>query len=132
MRTVRTLVCIVLIAALLAGASGFRDVPAGAYYAQAVAWAVEHGVTNGTGPAAFSPEATCTRGQIVTFLWRAFGKPAPRTGSAFTDVPADAYFAEAVAWAVGQGITNGMTATTFAPDATCTRAQVVTFLYRSK
>ena len=70
MRTVRTLVCIVLIAALLAGASGFRDVPAGAYYAQAVAWAVEHGVTTGTSPSTFSPNRGCTRAQVVTFLYR--------------------------------------------------------------
>ena len=113
-------------------AATFTDVKPGGYYEKAVAWAVAQGVTNGTSPTTFSPDATCTRGQIVTFLWRAAGSPEPAGPAAFSDVKPDAYYAKAVAWAVAQGITNGMTASTFAPDATCTRAQVVTFLCRRK
>lgn len=111
--------------------STFTDVPADAYYADAVAWAVEKGITNGTGATTFSPEASCTRAQIVTFLWRAAGSPEP-TGSAnpFTDVDANSYYGKAVLWAIEKGITNGTSATTFSPEATCTRAQAVTFLYR--
>ena len=110
----------------------FADVSSDSYCADAVKWAVENGVTNGTTAAAFSPNAACTRGQIVTFLWRAAGSPAPKTTvNPFTDVAADAYYAKAVLWAVENGITNGTTAATFSPDAPCTRAQAVTFLFRS-
>ena len=109
----------------------FYDVPNGAYFYEAVKWAVENGITTGVGNDLFAPEQPCTRAQIVTFLWRAAGSPEPKTASSFTDVPANAYYAKAVAWAVENGITNGMTATEFAPDATCTRGQSVTFLYRA-
>ena len=160
--------------------SGFSDVKTSDYFAESVAWAVEKGVTVGTSASTFSPDATCTQGQILTFLWRAKGEPAPaasvsdtayyakaaqwakeqgltddfsadadctramvvtylwklagspQTGaSAFTDVPADAPYAQAVAWAVAQGITNGTGNGSFSPDATCTRGQIVTFLYRA-
>ena len=111
--------------------TSFSDVPANAYFADAVKWAVENGVTNGLSDTMFGPYAPCTRAQIVTFLWRAAGSPEPKTASSFTDVSASAYYAKAVAWAVENGITNGMTETTFAPDATCTRGQSVTFLYRA-
>ena len=109
----------------------FYDVPNGAYFYEAVKWAVENGITTGVGNDLFAPEQPCTRAQIVTFLWRAAGSPEPKTASSFTDVPANAYYAKAVAWAVENGITNGMTATMFAPDATCTRGQSVTFLHRA-
>ena len=109
----------------------FADVSSDSYCADAVKWAVENGVTNGTTAATFSPNAACTRGQIVTFLWRAAGSPAPKTTvNPFTDVAADAYYAKAVLWAVENGITNGTTAATFSPNAPCTRAQAVTFLFR--
>ena len=112
--------------------ANFTDVPDDAYYTEPVEWAVEYGVTNGTSPTTFSPNSTCTRGQIVTFLWRASGCPAPASlDSPFTDVTPDAYYAKAVAWAVEQGITNGTSPTTFSPNSTCTRAQVVTFLWRA-
>lgn len=160
--------------------SSFLDVKTGDYFFEPVAWAVEKGVTVGTSASTFSPDATCTQGQILTFLWRAKGEPAPaasvsdtayyakaaqwakeqgltddfsadadctramvvtylwklagspQTGaSAFTDVPADAPYAQAVAWAVAQGITNGTGNGSFSPDATCTRGQIVTFLYRA-
>ena len=109
----------------------FYDVPNGAYFYEAVKWAVKSGVTNGLSDTMFGPYESCTRAQIVTFLWRAAGSPEPKTASSFTDVSASAYYAKAVAWAVENGITNGMTETTFAPDATCTRGQSVTFLYRA-
>ena len=109
----------------------FYDVPNGAYFYEAVKWAVKNGITTGVGNDLFAPEQPCTRAQIVTFLWRAAGSPEPKTASSFTDVPASAYYAKAVAWAVENGITNGMTETTFAPDVTCTRGQSVTFLYRA-
>ena len=109
----------------------FYDVPNGAYFYEAVKWAVKNGITTGVGNDLFAPEQPCTRAQIVTFLWRAVGSPEPKTASSFTDVSASAYYAKAVAWAVENGITNGMTETTFAPDATCTRGQSVTFLYRA-
>ena len=109
----------------------FYDVPNGAYFYEAVKWAVKNGITTGVGDNLFAPEQPCTRAQIVTFLWRAAGSPEPKTMSSFTDVPASAYYAKAVAWAVENGITNGMTETTFAPNATCTRGQSVTFLYRA-
>ena len=109
----------------------FYDVPNDAYFYEAVKWAVENGITTGVGNDLFAPEQPCTRAQIVTFLWRAAGSPEPKTASSFTDVSASAYYAKAVAWAVENGITNGMTETTFAPDATCTRGQSVTFLHRA-
>ena len=111
--------------------TSFADVPANAYFADAVKWAVDKGITNGLSDTMFGPYESCTRAQIVTFLWRAAGSPEPKTASSFTDVPANAYYAKAVAWAVENGITNGMTATMFAPDATCTRGQSVTFLCRA-
>lgn len=109
----------------------FYDVPNDAFFYEAVKWAVKSGVTNGLSDTMFGPYASCTRAQIVTFLWRAAGSPEPKTASSFADVPASAYYAKAVAWAVENGITNGMTETTFAPNATCTRGQSVTFLYRA-
>ena len=108
----------------------FADVPAGSYYAKAVAWAVENGITLGTGDGTFSPNATCTRAQSVTFLYRALGT-APTTVNGFTDVTADAFYADAVAWAVESGVTNGTSASTFSPNNGCTRAQIVTFLFRA-
>lgn len=111
--------------------TSFVDVPANAYFADAVKWAVDKGITNGLPDTMFGPYASCTRAQIVTFLWRAAGSPEPKTVSSFSDVPESAYYAKAVEWAVENGITNGMTETTFAPDATCTRGQSVTFLHRA-
>ena len=111
--------------------TGFADVPANAFFADAVKWAVDKGVTNGLTETMFGPYEPCTRGQIITFLWRAAGSPEPKTAVSFTDVPVGSYYAKAVAWAIENGITNGMTETTFAPDATCTRGQGVTFLYRA-
>ena len=110
-------------------AMSFRDVPSD-YYTEAVRWAVSKGITDGTSADTFSPDAVCTRAQIVTFLWRTMGKPAASGTINFRDVASD-YYTEAVRWAVSKGITSGITPTTFSPDATCTRAQVVTFLYRS-
>ena len=110
--------------------STFTDVASDAYYAKAVAWAVENGVTTGTGDGKFSPDAPCTRGQAVTFLWRALGQLAGDTAS-FSDVPADSYFAQAVAWAAANGVTTGVGNNLFAPGGDCTRAQIVTFLWRA-
>ena len=107
----------------------FTDVAADAYYAQAVLWAVENGITNGTSETTFGPDQTCTRAHAVAFLYRMSGSPAA-AGSTFSDVAADAYYRAAVAWAVEKGITNGTSGTTFSPDDTCTRGQIVTFLYR--
>ena len=109
----------------------FKDVPVDAYYYEAVKWAAEKGITGGVGNGLFAPNDPCTRAQIVTFLWRAAGSPAPKNMSSFTDVPADAFYAKAVAWAVENGITSGTGDGKFSPDATCTRAQSVTFLYRA-
>ena len=109
----------------------FTDVPAGAYYADAVKWAVAEGITSGTSPTTFSPNNGCTRAQMVTFLWRAAGCPEPESDyEPFRDVPKDAYYRKAVLWAAGEGITSGTSATTFSPNATVTRAQTVTFLWR--
>ena len=113
------------------GKNPFIDIPAGSYYEDAVIWAVDKGITTGTGNGRFSPDAPCTRAQIVTFLWRAAGSPAPKSMSSFSDVPAEAFYAKAVAWAVEKGITSGTGEGKFSPDATCTRAQAVTFLYRA-
>ena len=109
----------------------FVDVPANAYYYDAVLWAAENGITGGTSATTFSPNASCTRAQIVTFLWRAAGSPEPESRSNFSDVSADAYYAKAVAWALENGITSGTGNGMFSPDATCTRSQSVTFLYRA-
>lgn len=113
-----------------APSANFSDIPQTAFYSNAVVWAVEKGITNGTSETTFSPDNSCTRAQIVTFLWRAAGSPKANTDSPFADVPADSYYYDAVLWAVEQGITSGTGAATFSPDATCTRAQAVTFLYR--
>lgn len=110
-------------------AMNFTDVPADAYYADAVRWAVSKGITSGTSATTFAPDMTVTRAQTVTFLYRAAGTPAVSGGS-FADVDANAYYADAVAWAVSEGITSGTSATTFSPDAACTRGQIVTFMYR--
>ena len=109
----------------------FVDVPANAYYADAVKWAVEKGITSGTSATTFSPDMSCTRAQMVTFLWRAAGSPKAAGSNPFTDVSSSAYYYDAVLWAAEQGITSGTSATTFAPDATVTRGQTVTFLYRA-
>ncbi|ALP95171.1 S-layer homology domain-containing protein [Intestinimonas butyriciproducens] len=109
----------------------FVDVATGSYYEDAVDWAVEKGITNGVSSNMFAPDDPCTRAQIVTFLWRAAGSPAPKSMSSFTDVPADAFYAKAVAWAVENGITSGTGEGKFSPNAICTRAQSVTFLYRA-
>ena len=110
----------------------FADVPAGSYYYDAVLWAVENGITEGTSDTTFSPNAICTRAQIVTFLWRSEKSPAAGTANPFADVKSTAYYAGAVLWAVREDITKGTTSTTFSPDADCTRAQIVTFLWRCK
>ena len=112
-------------------AAGMTDVVSGSYYEKAVAWAIENGITTGTTATTFSPDATCTRGQSVTFLHRALKGTAPTTVNGFTDVAADAFYADAVAWAVESGVTNGTTDSTFSPNNGCTRAQIVTFLYRA-
>ena len=109
----------------------FADVSAEEYYYEAVKWASENGVTGGIGENLFGANLPCTRAQIVTFLWRAAGSPEPKGMSGFVDVSADAYYAKAVAWAVEEGIVSGTSATTFNPDAVCTRAQSVAFLYRA-
>ena len=113
------------------GADPFTDTQGDAYYADAVAWAVENGITAGTSEDAFSPERTVTRGQFITMLWIAQGKPKADGAVKFSDVPADAYYAEAVAWAFENNITAGTSEDTFSPDAPCTRGQIVTFLYNA-
>ena len=110
----------------------FTDVNAGSYYYDAVLWAVENGITEGTSDTTFSPNATCTRAQIVAFLWRSEKSPAAGTANPFADVKSTAYYADAVLWAVKEDITKGTTNTTFSPNADCTRAQIVTFLWRCK
>ena len=109
----------------------FYDVPNDAYYYEAIKWAAENGITGGVGNSLFAPNQPCTRAQIVTFLWRAAGSPEPKNMSNFSDVPADSYYAKAVAWAVENGVTTGTGDGKFSPDATCTRAQSVTFLFRA-
>ena len=113
-------------------ASGtFSDVPAGAYFADAVQWAVENEITKGTDASHFSPNAGCTRAQAITFLWRAAGCPAPDSGdNPFVDVAAGEYYNEAVLWAAENGVTSGTDSTHFSPNAICTRAQIVTFLWQ--
>ena len=110
----------------------FADVPAGSYYYDAVLWAVENGIAKGTSDTTFSPNMTCSRAQIVTFLWRSEKSPAAGTANPFADVKSTAYYADAVLWAVKENIAKGTTNTTFSPDADCTRAQIVTFLWRCK
>ena len=110
----------------------FTDVPVGSYYYDAVLWAVENGITEGTSNTTFSPNMACSRAQIVTFLWRSEKSPAAGTANPFADVKSTAYYADAVLWAVKENITRGTTNTTFSPDADCTRAQIVTFLWRCK
>ena len=111
--------------------TAFTDVKSGAYYEKAVAWAVENNVTTGTSSTTFSPDASVTRAQAVTFQWRANASPAAASASSFTDVAASAYYASAVNWAVENNVTNGTSTATFSPNADCTRAQIVTFLYRA-
>ena len=108
----------------------FYDVPNGAYYYDAVKWAVDNGITGGVGNSLFAPNQPCTRGQIVTFLWRAAGSPVVNYAMNMTDVAEDAYYGEAVRWALSEGITTGIGDTAFGPDAACTRAQAVAFLFR--
>ena len=110
----------------------FADVPVGSYYYDAVLWAVENGITKGTSDTTFSPDATCSRAQIVAFLWRSEKSPAAGTANPFADVKSTAYYADAVLWAAKEDITKGTTNTTFSPGADCTRAQIVTFLWRCK
>ena len=110
----------------------FTDVPVGSYYYDAVLWAVENGIAKGTSDTTFSPNMTCTRAQIVAFLWRSEKSPAAGTANPFADVKSTAYYADAVLWAVKENITRGTTSTAFSPDADCTRAQIVTFLWRCK
>ena len=110
----------------------FTDVPVGSYYYDAVLWAVENGITKGTSDTTFSPNMTCTRAQIVAFLWRSEKSPAAGTANPFADVKSSAYYTDAVLWAVENDITKGTTNTTFSPNADCTRAQIVTFLWRCK
>ena len=110
----------------------FTDVHVEDYYYDAVLWAAQEGVTGGTSDTLFAPNAGCTRAQAVTFLWRAAGSPEPKTLSSFSDVPADAYYAKAVAWAVENNVAKGVSETLFAPDTSCTRAQIVTFLWRAQ
>ena len=119
-------------AAAPASENPFTDVPSGAYYEDAVIWAVKKDITSGTTATTFSPDGSCTRAQAVTFLWRAAGSPEPKSAAMpFADVPAGSYFEKAVLWAVENGITKGTSDTTFTPDASCTRAQIVTFLWRA-
>ena len=111
-------------------AAAMSDVLSGSYYEKAIAWAIENGVTTGTGEGKFSPDATCTRAQAVTFLARALNAKAA-SAAEFSDVPTDSYYAEAVAWASANGVTEGVGSGLFAPDSDCTRGQIVTFLYRA-
>ena len=116
-----------------AATNPFTDVKKSDYYYDAVIWAVENGITAGTSATKFSPNATCTRGQVVTFLWRAAGQPEPNTKvNPFSDVKSSDYFYKAVLWAVENGITAGTRAAKFSPNAACTRAQVATFLWRAE
>ena len=130
------LVCVMLLSALPAAAVAadtpvFTDVKDSDYFATAVRWAISWGVTNGTSETTFSPDEICTRAQVVTFLWRAEGQPAHASSvNPFKDVPAGQYYYKPVLWAVEKNITKGTSADKFSPDSTCTRGQIVTFLYR--
>ena len=109
----------------------FVDVAKDSYYCKSVKWAYGSEITGGTSTTTFSPDDNCTRAQVVTFLWRTAGQPKPnKNNNPFADVKADSYYYDAVLWAVENGITGGTSANTFSPDSNCTRAQVVTFLYR--
>ena len=110
----------------------FTDVSSSAYYYDAVLWAVEKGITTGVTGSTFAPDALCTRGQAAVLLWRANGAPQVSQEHPFRDVAEDAYYEDAVSWAVHGGVTQGTTGSTFAPDESCTRAQIVTFLYRAQ
>ena len=110
--------------------TGFWDVAAGKWFTESIVWAAEKNITNGTAPDRFTPNGSCTRAQFVTFLWRAEGQPKPKTASTFSDVRANQYYTDAVSWAVGEKITDGMGNNQFQPNGTLTRAQVVTFLWR--
>ena len=114
-----------------ASTSQFVDVPADQYYTKAVIWAVENEITTGVDSTHFMPNNTVTRAQTVTFLWRMEGKPNPASSASFSDVPANAYYAKAVSWALENNVTTGMGGGVFAPNNDCTRAQIVTFLYRA-
>ena len=119
--------------AVFAADTGFTDVAADAWYAEAVKWAVDNNITGGIGNGKFGPDQTCTRGQVVTFLWAAAGKPVMENAdNPFTDVSASDWYYNAVMWAVSNNITGGTSATTFSPNAPCTRAAVVTFLYAAE
>ena len=111
--------------------SPFDDVSVDAYYFDAVKWAADKGITGGVSDNLFAPDDGCTRAHIVTFLWRAAGSPEPKSMASFTDVTASAYYAKAVAWAVENRVTNGVSSDRFAPDNSCTRAQITAFLYRA-
>jgi len=112
--------------------NNFKDVKAGEYYYNAVLWAVEKGITTGLSATSFGPNATCTRGQVATFLWRSQGEPEPTsTNNPFSDVKTSDYYFKAVLWAVENEVTQGMGGGKFAPNASCTRGQIVTFLYRA-
>ncbi len=114
------------------GSCPFLDVPADAYYRSAVIWAKEQGITSGSSEVSFSPDAVCQRAQIITFLWRAKGSPIPESDSLpFRDVSESAYYRDAVAWAIQHHVTTGTSSVSFSPGATCTRAQIVTFLYQA-
>ena len=111
----------------------FTDVVAGSYYEDAVKWAIEKGITEGKTDTTFAPDEVCTRGQVVTFLWRAAGKPAPKsTTMPFTDVAQGSYCYDAVLWAMENGITKGTTETTFSPNKACSRGEIVTLLFRGQ
>ena len=111
----------------------FEDISSNDYYAEAVKWATNNGITSGTSTTTFSPDTACTRGQVITFLWRAAGSPAPKsTKMPFTDVPADFYYHDAILWAIENGITAGTSDTTFSPYAKCSRAQIATILWRTQ
>ena len=114
----------------MSGGIPFTDVQSGSYYYDAVLWAVANGITTGTSVTSFSPDTACTCGQTMPFLYRYEKSPSVSGSSPFTDVAADTYYSNAVQWAVREGITGGTSATTFSPNATCTRGQIVTFLYR--
>ena len=134
-RIVPFLLAMVLLSALFSTSSiatGFADVPNGAYYYDAVEWGANNGIAKGTAPEFFSPDQPCTRAQILTFLWRAIGEPKPsNTNCPFTDVQKGSYYEQAVLWAVEFKITSGVSASAFAPDQVCTRSQAVTFLWRA-
>lgn len=118
---------------LIAETIPFRDITEGAWYADAVKWAYKNKVTAGTSETTFSPDEGCTRAQVAQFLWNRAGNPEPKNvDTAFTDVPEDAWYAKAVAWAAENGITSGTSETTFSPDDNCTRAQIVTFIYHNE